>query len=361
MIYVSEALLYICFALLTGTFIIRTVPERLRPDIRVGNGVLLVCALAVPVLSFVPIHNTAVIFARDFDMPYFTILRQVLSDIDAGKAWLWTLIGSLGLAALLALKSFRDDKHMPKVGLFITFLLIVWLGYASHSASLYGMKGVIVHSAHFLAVAVWIGILFVASWFSRNGENWPAFVRWFSPVAIVCVLISISAGLILMSFTTPQYVQSWILPYGQMLLIKHLLLLPLLLFAYTNGFGYRLKLLRNESFNPRPWIRAESLFALLVLIATGILGQQTPPHDVSETLQSVSPSPVFTAIYKGNFSPDIKLALHLPPESLLLFAAAIVMAAGLISMYRGNRLKLAFAMGVLVTLFGYFGLMFAIA
>lgn len=361
MIYVSEALLYVCFALLTGTFIIRMVPERLRPGVRVSNVLLAACALAVPVLSFAPIHKTAAIFAGEFDMPYFTILKQVLTDLDAGKAWLWTLIGSLGLTALLSLRSFRDDQHMPKVGLFITLLLVVWLGYASHSASLYGFKGIFVHSAHFLAVTVWIGVLFVAGWFARDHENWLPFLRWFSPLAIVCVLVSIGAGLILMTFTTPEYINSLMLPYGQMLAVKHLLLLPLLLFAYTNGFGYRQTLRRNESFNPRPWLRAESIFALLVFIATGILGQQTPPHNVAETLRTVSPSPMFTAIYRGSFSPDLKLAVSFPPESLLLWAAAVIMAVGLIWMYRSNRVKLALVMGALVSVFGYFGLMFAIA
>jgi putative copper resistance protein D len=361
MIYISEGLLYICFAILTGTLLLRLVPEDRRPSLQVPNGLLLACAIAIPILSYVPIHKLALVFAKDFDMTYGSILKSILLDINTGKAWVWTAIGSVGLAFLLGLKAFRGDKHMPKVALFVTFLLIVWLGYAGHASSLYGFRGLVTHSVHFLAVSVWIGILFVVSWFSTDNANWHAFLRWFSPVAIICVLVTLLAGIVLMSFTTPEYVNAWMLPYGQMLLIKHLLIVPLLLFAYTNGFGYNKIAKSDAGFNPRRWLKAESIIAMLVLAATGILGQQTPPHKVKETLQTVSPSPLFTSIYKGSFSPDIALKFTLHFESILMLAAAVLMAGGLVWMYRTNKLIPAFLMGILTAVFGYFGLMFSIA
>ncbi|WP_223068052.1 copper resistance D family protein [Paenibacillus caui] len=361
MIYISEGLLYICFAMLMGTFLLRFVPEQIRPQVHVGNGLLLACAIAVPVLSFMPVHRTALLFASDFGISYGATLKSILTEINAGKAWLWTLIGSAGLVALLALKPFREDRHMAKVGVFITALLAIGRGYNSHAASLYSMKGLAVQSAHFLAVTVWIGTLFVVGWFSRSDENWSRFLGWFSPVAIVSVLVTLLSGLALMSFTTPEYVNAWMLPYGQLLLIKHLLIAPLLLFAYTNGFGYRSTIRRNPSFMPRPWLRAESVIALILFIVTGFLGWQTPPHNVRETLQSVPPSPLFTGLYRGSFSPDMKLTFTLSLESILMLAAALILAAGMIWMYRSNRLILAFAIGLLIPVFGYFGLMFALA
>ncbi|OMF31706.1 hypothetical protein BK133_15880 [Paenibacillus sp. FSL H8-0548] len=361
MIYISEGLLYICFAILTGALLLKLIPENKKPNIVVPNGLLLACTIAIPILSFVPIHNLALLFAKDFDMSYGSIMKSILLDINTGKAWIWTAIGSAGLAFLLGLKAFQNDKHMPKVALFVTFLLIVWLGYAGHASSLYGFRGLVTHAAHFLTFSVWIGILFVTSWFAKDNAHWHSFLRWFSPVAIACVLITLLAGFILMTFTTPEYINSWMLPYGQMLLIKHLLILPLLLFAYTNGFGYKKMAERNPSFNPRRWLRAESVIALLVLAATGALGQQAPPHTVKETLQTVSPSPLFTAIYKGSFSPDIALKFTLHLESILMFGAAALMAGGVVWMYRSNKLIPAFAMGILTTVFMYYGLMFSIA
>lgn len=361
MIYISESLLYICFAILTGALLLRLVPERHKPAVQVPNRLLLACAIAIPILSYVPIHKLAILFAQDFDMSYGSILKSILLDINTGKAWLWTAIGACGLAMLLGLKSFRDDKHMPKVALFVTILLIIWLGYAGHASSLYGFRGLLTHTAHFLGVSVWIGVLFIVSWFSKDHANWPAFLRWFSPVAIGSVLVTLLAGFTLMTFTTPEYINAWMLPYGQMLLIKHLLILPLLLLAYTNGFGYKKLAERNAAFNPKRWLRAESVIALFVLVVTGILGQQTPPHTVKETLQTVSPSPLFTSIYKESFSPDITLQFTLHMESILMLSAALLMAGGLLWMHRMNRLIPAFIMGILTAVFGYFGLMFAIA
>ncbi|GMK47277.1 hypothetical protein PghCCS26_44070 [Paenibacillus glycanilyticus] len=360
MSYVSEALLYVCFAILTGTLILRVVPEQRRPEIHIPSWLLLVCALAIPVLEYVPIHDSAVLFARDTDVTYGEMVKSILLDLNNGKAWIWSAVASVGLAFLLGLPSFRNDKHMPKVSLFIMFLLILWLGYASHATSLYGTKGWLVHSAHFLAVTVWIGVLMIASWFSASGRNWEAFLAWFSPLAIGCMLITFIAGITLMTFTTPQYVNSWMLPYGQMLLLKHLLLAPLLLFAYTNGFGYRNKLKVNSGFNPLPWLKAESIIALLLFIVTGVLGQQTPPHNVKETLQGVSPSKLFTTVYNGHFSPDLSLKLSIGLDSILMLAAALVMIYGLIQMYKENKILPAFVMGLLTTVFGYFALMFGV-
>ncbi|RJX41378.1 copper resistance protein CopD [Paenibacillus pinisoli] len=361
MIYVSEGLLYISFAILMGTLVLRLVPEHKRPSVHVPNGVLLACALAIPVLSFAPIHQLASQYASQFELSYGEMLKSILMDVKSGKAWIWTAVGSLGLALLLGMKAFRNDKHMPKVALFVTGLLVVWLGYASHASSLSSFKGLFVHTMHFLAFSIWIGILFVISWFSKDKDNWPAFLKWFSPVAIICVIVTLLAGLTLMSFTTPQYVNSWIIPYGQALLIKHLLILPLLLFAYTNGFLYKSVAAKDSGFQPVKWLRAESAVAILVLGATAFMGQQAPPHNLKDTLQQVSPSPLFTSLYKGAFSPDIQLAFTLHMESVLMFAAALLMAVCVVWTYRLNRPSVAFLMGMLMAVFAYLGLMFSIA
>ncbi|MEF2248276.1 copper resistance D family protein [Paenibacillus sp. IITD108] len=361
MLYASEGLLYICFAILTGALLLRLVPEDRRPSVVVPHPLLLVIVAAIPILSFAPIHQLTVSLIKDIEMSYGEMAKVIILEFNLGKAWLWTAVGCCGLFLILQLKAFRNDKHMPYIALFITFLLFVWVGFGSHASSLYTFKGLVVHSLHFMSVSVWIGILFVISWFSRDQNNWESFLRWFSPVAIVCVIIALTAGFLLMCFTTEQYLNSWMLPYGQMMLIKHLLLLPLLLFAFSNGFIYRSVIKKHENFQPRGWLRAESLLALLVLFATAVMGEQAPPHNVKDTLQTTSPSSLFKSFYQGSFSPDLQLQFTLDTESLLMFAAALLMAGGVIWTYRNQRLIPSVLMGLLASLFGYFGLMFAIA
>lgn len=361
MIYVSEGLLYICFAILTGTLLLRLVPERLQPSVHVPDGLLLACAVAIPVLSFVPLHELAKLFSEQFEISYGEMMRSILIDVNTGKAWTWTVVGSAGLIVLLGVKMFRNDRHMPKIALFVTLLLIVWLGYASHASSLSPTKGLMIHTAHFLGFSIWIGILFAVGWFAKDDRNWSAFLGWFSPVAIAAVVLTLAAGFTLMTFTTPDYVKAWILPYGQALLLKHVFILPLLVFAFTNGYLYKRMAAKSESFNPRVWLRVESVIALFVLAATAVLGQQSPPHNVQETLRSVSPSPLFTRIFQGAYSPDMSLTFTWNGSGLLLFAAAAILLAGIIAMFRARRPAYALAMGLFSAVFAYLGAMFSMA
>jgi len=361
MLYASEGLLYICFAILTGALLLWLVPEDRRPSVVVPHALLLAIVAAIPVLSFAPIHQLTIYLIEDLDMTYGEMVKVIIMDFNMGKAWLWTAVGCCGLFLILQLKAFRNDKHMPYIALFITFLLFVWVGYGSHVSSLYTFKGLVVHTLHFLSVSIWLGILFVISWFSRDQKNWEPFLRWFSPVAIGCVIISLTAGFILMTLVTEQYLNSWMLPYGQMMLIKHLLLLPLLLFAFSNGFLYRSVIAKNKNFQPRGWLRAESIIALLVLFVTAVMGEQAPPHNVKDTLQTTSPSTLFKSFYTGSFSPDLQLHFTLGLDSILMFAASLLMAGGVIWTYRNQHLISSVLMGLLASLFGYFGLMFAIS
>ena len=47
--------------------------------------------------------------------------------------------------------------------------------------------------------------------------------------------------------------------YGQALLIKHLLIIPLLVFAMINSLLIKKKLIRDIHFNPKPWTERKVL------------------------------------------------------------------------------------------------------
>ncbi len=360
MIYISEALLYISFAILTGVLLLRLVPETARPSVVVPHWLLLVAAVLIPLTSYMPIHQLIMTVRADLDMSYAAMAKEIILTFQIGKAWLWSTIGSAGLIVILQIKALRHDKNMPYVALFIVLLLAIWVGYASHSASLYPLIGMFAHSLHFIAVSVWIGVLFVISWFTSDQKNWYAFLHWFSPVAAISFVSAIAGGVVLMTIVSPEYFNSWMLSYGQLMLIKHVLLLPLVLFAFSNSFLYRRVIKTNPEFKPRNWLRAESIIALLVLVATAIMGEQAPPHQVKDTLQFSSPSPLFTSIYQGSFSPDLQIALQVTTEGALLFVAALVMIYGVFWCYKNKYAWASFAMGLCSSVFVYFGVMFSI-
>ena len=52
---ISEALLYLCFACLIGSFFLSLVPNPYRPDINVPKGVLMMATGGIAIFSFIPV------------------------------------------------------------------------------------------------------------------------------------------------------------------------------------------------------------------------------------------------------------------------------------------------------------------
>lgn len=282
--FASQALLYLCLSVLTGSFILFLVPPSRKPNIVVPKGVLVGAIAGIVVFSFIPVLKL-VFYMMDF-MELRNIFLTVVTTFEVGKAWLFTFI----VAVLFIMYIFLFDiyKH-SYIGIVFTLLFILSLGWSGHTASLDPVKGFIAHSLHAIVVSIWVGILFIVSWFSKNDEHWLCFLKWFTPVAIVCFVSTMISGLTLMNFVMDfqDYSSSWQLPYGQALLMKHILILPLLLIAFFNGFFVKKKITLNPAFNPIPWARAESILILLIFTATAILGEQPPPYETAVLMKGL--------------------------------------------------------------------------
>lgn len=81
-----------------------------------------------------------------------------------------------------------------------------------------------------------------------------------------------------MTLVITDYTNSWLFPYGQALLIKHILIIPLLIYAIINGIFVKRKIKRDPNFNPKTWTRIECIIILLIFTVTAVLGQQAPPN-----------------------------------------------------------------------------------
>ncbi|MFF2754543.1 copper resistance D family protein [Psychrobacillus sp. NPDC058041] len=249
---------------------------------------------------------------------------MVLFTFEVGKAWIFTFI--VATILFIFLLSFKDqtNRKFLIVGLILTFLLILGLGWASHATSIEHLKGFITHTTHFTAVTVWIGILLMVSWFSKGTSNWLNFLKWFTPVAAVCFGITIISGLVLMTFVVDfaSYTDTWMLPYGQLLLIKHLLIIPLLVYATINSIFIKKKLQTDLSFNPKPWTRVESLVVLLIFSVTAALGHQSPPSE--STFKNEGPSKLFSYFYQGQNLQAFHVELTLNATGLSLLILSIL-------------------------------------
>lgn len=287
LVIISQALLYLFFSILVGSFILLLVPNKYRPDIKVSKRFLLMSAIALPVLSFLPVlENILYISPRLGLLESFKI---VLITYTAGNAWIFTLLGSVVLILLISLTNFLEKDTYSFLGALVTFLIILTIAWSSHAGAIDPVIGIISDFIHLAAVSIWVGILLIISWCSINQRNWLEFLRWFSIVALSCLTATAISGLLLMNVMVNGYINSWIVSYGQGLLLKHLFLLPLIFYALANSLLVKYKLSKNASFNPIPWVRGEGIILFVIFTLTAIFSQQSPPHGNDLTNDAVSP------------------------------------------------------------------------
>lgn len=306
MLMIAKAILYLVFSLFIGTFILYAVSKEKRPAIHVPKKWLLLWILLIPVMAFSQVLELALSLGKDFG--FWPTLNDILFSFDIGKGWFFILFLSILLFFLVSFNDVAKDPFFAKLALFIGLLLTIAVGYSSHAATLNQWGGLAAHTLHFLAVTSWAGTLLIVSWFSKEPEKIPAFLKWFTPFAIVCLGVTIGAGIWLMSFIVPQYYNSWMINYGQGLLIKHVLLVVVVFYALINSIWIRRKV-KDPSFSPYKWMKLEGVFLLFIFIATAVMGQQEPPHDVSQTLAYQKPSKLFTAFYDHAVQPTTTVSV----------------------------------------------------
>jgi len=359
LVVVSEILLYLCVSLLIGSFLIALVPRAYRPEVKISRTVQIIATIGIAVFSFAPV--LVLIMYLYEHMGLSGAFQRVLLTFEVGKAWIFIL---LVVNILFIFIVWFDDRQKPLysyIGIAFVVIIIMGIGWASHASSLDYVKGFLTHISHFAAVSIWVGILLVVSWFSKDHSNWLNFLKWFTPVAISCFLIITVSGLILMTFGAEltEYTNVWMLPYGQLLLLKHLTIIPLLIYAGINSILIRKKLLKDPDFNPIQWTRVESILILVVFSITAALGQQSPPS--GNTLTSEGPSKLFSFFYQGQFQQGMNVELVANATGLSLLLLAIVFGALIVySFLQKAPVIVTFILSILFVFSSYLALILSI-
>lgn len=225
----AEFCSYLLFSFLVGHVALQFVPEANKPKIKIAKPALLLATLGIIVFMLAPIVQTISYFQEGVGLAIAT--KSVLLDFQVGRAWIFIGLISTVLYLVFLL---NGSKYLQTI---LLLLMILAVGYSSHVASLSFWAGLLLHSAHFLIVTLWTGILMHVAWFSKEQSNWSKFLRWFTPFAVFSLVIITISGIGLMIFVVnpKDYVKAWVLPYGQMLLLKHISIIPVILFAFING------------------------------------------------------------------------------------------------------------------------------
>ncbi|WP_409288078.1 copper resistance D family protein [Peribacillus sp. SCS-37] len=346
---IAEALNYLFFSILAGHTALLFVPQAYKPKISVPKPVLLLSTLGIILCSLAPSLRAASYFS---DGSFLETLLTVISTFTIGKSWL-----VIGFAATFFwMTIYVEGNRFLK--LFWLLILVSAAGWASHVASLDFKWGFPLHSVHFLAVILWTGIVILAGWFSSEPGSWQRFLRWFTPFAAASLVLIGLSGFLLMTFVINkgQYLHSWALPYGQILLLKHISIIPVLLFAFMNGILARK--LAVSDFNPLPWLKMEGLGIFIIFSFTAILGTLSPPHE-SALINSVPPW--ITRVTGDTPGFPLTVSWDLSLSGILLGAMAILFAAlVLISFLKRDKPLIAFMFGLGLIVSTYLALMFNI-
>lgn len=288
MLAASQVILYICFAILMGSFVLYSVPQSARPTIKIPEKLLLALAIIVPITSLVPIIE--IIWHLVGRLGFVEASVLTFTSTTSGLTWLLTVVFSVMLIILLARGMY------PRFGMLLMVVLIALNAWASHAASMQFTKGMINDFLHVLPMSIWVGTLIVVALFAKDRNNWSTFLTWFTIVAASCLFVIVISGFMLMSILVPSYVTSWVTNYGQGLFFKHLFLVPIILLAFANGVVGRFIVKRNDYYNPLPLVRAEAGFLTVIFIITAMFTQTLPPI---HTLTDEMISPIFRWLHAG--------------------------------------------------------------
>ncbi|MBG9784408.1 copper resistance D family protein [Shouchella lehensis] len=357
---ILNALMYTSLALLAGLLVIQMVPK--------GRGIegthhplfLLSVILAVPLLQFGNVIVLGSTYATFFDTSLLDGTLTAMGEHILGTSFLLVLLFSSVQLVLVVLTKKWNRYVVSSLQLLFFIGIIGAVSLSSHSASLTEgyATGALSNGIHLLAMSLWVGPLFIVSLYGTRLEDGQKFHQWFSALAVFSLLLVSTSGFVMMGEIAPEYVNSWMLTYGQLLLIKNILIFPLLLFGFRHlvtlsGKGVSLSAQeRQRSFC------AESFFVLAVFIVTAWLTETEPPHNVLRTLQNEPFNPVMQFFLNEPLIENQLIAFSPSLWSgLLLGLSVFVFFLGLFVAWRWRRTIYSVGAAILFVATFYLGLM----
>jgi copper transport protein len=204
----------------------------------------------------------------------WSLSREVI-DTSFGRVWVARVV--LGLAlAVLAIVALRRRSN-PSTALVALGSAIAVTPALSGHARIEGSLGVVSDSLHVVAAGVWAGgLAFLALVLvEAGGDRWSlarTAVPRFSTLAVASVAVLVASGLVSGFLEIRSWSALWETTYGQLLLVKVAILVPLLaLGAYNN----RVSVPRLRAGSPAPagrraFARAIGTELALLLVIVGV-------------------------------------------------------------------------------------------
>ena len=221
-------------------------------------------------------------------------LAPRLADAIAGLPTAWwirpvALVAALALTAFALAISSRRQLPAPLswAAAGAGLAAVLGLSFTSHAAARTTWREVAIGSnvLHQWAVALWVGgLAHLAIWWPtrRSVPDAPALpVRCFSRFALALALVGIGTGIVNAGLVLPTLQSLWSSRYGNVVLIKLAILVPVLALATFHRAALRTAAERLGG-RLRQTVRAEAMLATLVLLAGASLALLAPPQARSE-------------------------------------------------------------------------------
>lgn len=286
MVIIANAILFITFALFIGIHILGAIPNDRRPTLRIPNFLLPILAITMFVSGIIPTALIAEQIANIQSESFISVLVSSLFEFKIGQgfvAFVFFLV--IVYIGRFMIKRWGKGQFLL---LFPIFGMLLATSWSSHASSM-SDQGFIFDVMHTTAALSWAGVLLIASFFSIGEDRWRHFFQWFTPFAITMVLLLFASGIGMLTLITPEYTNSWLLPYGQWQVLKHLLFIPLVFYGFAHGFIMKKRLddpMKNSNkAKPRFSLQMESVVLVVVFVVTAIMAEQVPPHEVAQTLE----------------------------------------------------------------------------
>ena len=346
---------YLIFSLLVGHVVLQFVPESMKPSIQLPNRLLLISTLGIIIFSFIAVFSLILFF--DDSVGFATAAATVLMSFQIGQGWLFITVFAIFLWLTIYLER---SKYLQA---FWIILMMIAIGYSSHVSTQSFVVGIFSQTTHFLMVMVWVGVVLLVSWFSKDKDHWTEFLQWFSPLAVVCMVNIFATGfVIMMTIDQPsEYLNGWATPYGRMLLFKHISIIPIIMFAIINGILSK-RVSASSQYDPRTWLKAESVILLLVFYFTAVLGTLSPPFEMMENATQTASVPTWIDwLLAKNLPLPIEIEFAPTFFSILLITTALLFLLLILISYRKMSPVFATVFGGCFILTLYLGLIFSCA
>ncbi|WP_088071239.1 copper resistance D family protein [Gottfriedia luciferensis] len=347
----TEFISYVLYSILAGKFILDFVPTSKKPTLSISKKTVSWIIIGALFFSLFPVLRVILFFLDDINLKL--AIYTVFIKTAIGNAWIYSAL----FAIMLGINIFSDGKKF--FNFFWFLLMILSIGYAGHITSMNFWLGLIFQSSHLLMVSIWSGVLFHVAWLAKDTKNYTNFLRWFTPLAIICVIVIFSSGTVLMLEVVKlkDYTNAWLLPYGQMLLLKHISIIPVLFFAFFNSILIK-KTADNTSNNIRKWLKAEYIMITFVFFFTAIMGTQSPPHHINLTLKNEGSSKWIEFLMGIDIVSPMRIAFTFTLEGTLLMSMSIIFLVLLvISFIKKTKIILPIGFGICFVIALYLGLM----